>query len=501
VFEDDITFADEFREKLATVTANLDPTVDVLFLGYHARSTPDIDGCAPLNMDAYVGGTFGYIVTKQGANNYLKYIEASGIKHGIDYLVKVIPGFKCMALQPRLVLSDWVQTADSVVDSDIQKDPSALDLSENDWVFYPGVDIIGSDIRFVGKHSDLYDLAKGTLGCNAYNTLGFLKAVAIHKVTLTTSPYFGPTDGIYLKKPLPTTPTKTRVKMMCNWSSSADLCAAIDRMTEGSCIWKNLQFTAQDDADYFVILNKPQEGDYYDPGKTIVFQMEPWCADPTQTWGVKTWGEWANPDKAKFLHVGAHKEHCNIAEWQLSYTYDYLKTAALPAKEFNGVSCVCSAKYFDPGHKYRVDFIRFLEAKSDPDVSVAVFGAQNSHDFKSYVGPVGDKKEIGIAPYKYYFMTENNAEPNYITEKLWEPILCESLCFYWGAPNVADHVDPRAFVQLDMTDFEASYRIMKEAIASDLWAERLPFIRAAKQKILNEQGMIPTIHRIIKLNE
>jgi hypothetical protein len=52
-----------------------------------------------------------------------------------------------------------------------------------------------------------------------------------------------------------------------------------------------------------------------------------------------------------------------------------------------------------------------------------------------------------------------------------------------------------------MTDFEASYRIMKEAIASDLWAERLPFIRAAKQKILNEQGMIPTIHRIIKLNE
>ena len=502
IFEDDIAFVDGFREKLP---ATPDPTIDVLFLGYHTRTQeektvapPLADAVQPLNKDAYIGGTFGYIVTKQGARKYLEYIAANGIKHGIDYLAKIIPNFNCANLQPHAVLSDWVQTVDSVVDSDIQKDPSALDLSENNWFFYPGLDVIGSDVRFVGKKNgdELYDMAKSTLGCNAYNTLGFLKSVAIRAVTLTPSPYFGPTDGLYLQQPLP-----VRVKMMCNWSDSATLCRTIDHMTEGSGRWKNLVFTHADRADYYVILNKPQEGDYYDPAKTIVFQMEPWCADPTQTWGVKTWGEWATPDPAKFLHVGAHKDHCNIAEWQLSYTYDYLKTATLPAKEFNSISCICSAKYFDPGHKYRVDFIRFLESKGDPDVSVAVFGAQNFHGFRGYGGAVDNKKETKIAPYKYYFMTENNAEANYITEKLWEPILCESLCFYWGAPNVAEHVDPRAFVQLDMTDFEASYRIMKEAIASDLWTERLPYIRIAKQKILDEQGMIPTIHRIVKLNE
>ena len=54
-------------------------------------------------------------------------------------------------------------------------------------------------------------------------------------------------------------------------------------------------------ADYFVIINKPQKGDYYDPKRTIVFQMEPWVYDDNKRWGVKTWGEWAEPDESKFL--------------------------------------------------------------------------------------------------------------------------------------------------------------------------------------------------------
>ena len=40
-------------------------------------------------------------------------------------------------------------------------------------------------------------------------------------------------------------------------------------------------------------------------------------------------------------------------------------------------------------------------------------------------------------PYKYYFMAENNFEPGFITEKLWEPIICECLVFNQGAPDVA----------------------------------------------------------------
>jgi hypothetical protein len=38
-------------------------------------------------------------------------------------------------------------------------------------------------------------------------------------------------------------------------------------------------------------------------------------------------------------------------------------------------------------------------------------------------------------------MMENNFERNYITEKLWEPILCETLVFYYGCPNITDYIN------------------------------------------------------------
>jgi hypothetical protein len=126
-----------------------------------------------------------------------------------------------------------------------------------------------------------------------------------------------------------------------------------------------------------------------------------------------------------------------------------------------------------------------------------IYGFDNTHNFSSYIGKLPmAKKSIGILPYKYYFMCENNYEPNYITEKLWEPILCETLCFYCGAPNVADYVDPRAFVQLDMNDFEKSYAIIVQAIEEDWWTQRIEYIRAAKKKLLEETSFFPFIQKI-----
>jgi hypothetical protein len=94
-------------------------------------------------------------------------------------------------------------------------------------------------------------------------------------------------------------------------------------------------------------------------------------------------------------------------------------------------------------------------------------------------------------------MVENNYEPNFITEKLWEPILCESLCFYHGCPNVAEYVDPRAFVQLPINDFEACYQLMLKAVEEDWWTQRLPYIIAAKEKILKELAFSPVVHNIL----
>lgn len=291
---------------------------------------------------------------------------------------------------------------------------------------------------------------------------------------------------------------KTRVKMLCNWCDSKQLCKEWRNMCEYGSVWKNLEITWEDEnIDYYVIINHPKTSDKYVPERTIVFQMEPWVHDDTKNWGVRTWGSWAKPDPTKFLDVrGRHTEHHNNAFWQLELNYHQLLKLSYPEKK-DAIASICSSKYFDEGHIHRIDFLKFMDAKQD--IHVDIYNIDNTHHFDGYKGPLTPyvDKSLGIVPYKYYFMAENNYERNFITEKLWEPILCETLCFYWGCPNVADHIDEQAFVQLDPMDFEKSYEIIQKAITEDWWTQRIDVIRAEKHRILSDLAFFPTIHRVI----
>ena len=95
-------------------------------------------------------------------------------------------------------------------------------------------------------------------------------------------------------------------------------------------------------------------------------------------------------------------------------------------------------------------------------------------------------------------MVENNFEKNFITEKIWEPLLTETLCFYDGCPNITDHIDSRAFVQLDMNNFMKSYNIIKTAIKEDWWSQRIDIIRKEKERVLNHYMFFPTVERVIQ---
>ena len=518
IFEDDVRIEDVsgFRSTLDTVISETIAHADVCFLGYHTyderektRGAPSSP--IPLDRGKYVGGTYAYVITKRGAQKLMEYIRKNGIKHGIDYVMKIVPELHCLNAQPHLVLSDWVRPGtESQVDSDIQRDFGQLKpWVPDDWVFCEGVDMVNCDIQRVDHrqpHSLMLKAAAAVPGCVAVNTLGFTK----HRVVfpLKSTPWLnGPGTGLYIRKEYfeqlqQPKPRQTRIKLLTNWCSSEELVRRWSRMTQGDGRWNNLVMTADDtDVDYWVILNYPRAGATYDPARTIVFQMEPRCADPAQKWGTKMWGEWANPDPAKFLAVCTHEHAVNLAEWQLPQDYQTLKALdATPAKTRGSViASICSAKYVDPGHKNRIDFLKFVEAVADPEVHVDIFGRENTHGFAGYKGALGDaEKDKGILPYKYYFMCENNAERNYITEKLWEPILMESLCFYWGAPNVEEVVDPQAVVVLDMNDFGAAFDTIKRAIQEDWWGQRLPAIRKEKARILETMTVMPTVERILR---
>jgi len=498
----------------------------------------------PLNKNLYIGGYFMYSINKKGAQICVDYIQKNGIKHGIDYIVKIMPNLSCFETQPHMAFSIWNEHG-VPIDSDIQNIGDCFDFSKienlstdadadavsqhdihNKYMFIPNVDQYGCDIYYHKNTLQTYfEIAEKDEACVAFNTLGFFKNfVDLQKMCAST--YFKKGDGIYIKKKYydslvlanksmcdssdisdSSDSSVIRIKMLCNWTKSENLCKEWSNMCDdpSNFRWKNYQLVwsdNKDEIDYYVIINSPPQDAYFDPLKMIVFQMEPWVNDPTKNWGVKTWGQWAEPDPAKFLAVRGRKTaHHNNALWQLELTYNELLKLEIikqPTSQHT-ISSICSSKYFDEGHIARIDLLKYIEQKNDPNVQIDIYNADNKHNFTNYKGPVSPyvDKSKGMLSYKYYFMMENNYEENFITEKIWEPILCESLVFYYGCPNVTDYIDARAFVLLDPNDFEKSYQIIKQAIEEDWWSQRIDIIRQEKRKILNELSFFPTIDKIL----
>jgi GR25 family glycosyltransferase involved in LPS biosynthesis len=493
IFEDDISLSSNFKIVYETLKSNdFFKIFDYLFLGYHMfkenrEATKDLYvkesdkfEISDMRNDLNIGAGFAYSINKNGARILLEYIEHNGIKHGIDYIVKICNNLRKTELRPQIVFSEWCEFPEDKVDSDIQKDLSSLRLKDDmeEFTFFQGLDHKNDDLFFFDKLSlkECKKKAIETPGCVGFNTLGFFKS-KIDINTLTHSPYFNATDGVYVRN------VKTKIKLIGNWQSCRQMAKEFGVMAQSDFV-----ITSEGKADYYIIVNFPPEGEFYDPQKTIILQMEPWVNDNSKNWGVKTWGIWAEPDPSMFLHVNSHRKFLNPAQWSFNEDLENL-----PPKK-DKATVVLSYKTNDIGHQLRIAFTKEMG-------NIDIYGRENYHNLDSYIGVVpNDNKYNVFSKYKYVLSVENNSETNYATEKIWEALVCECLPFYWGCPNLENYINPNAFVRLPLEDIEESMRIVEQAIREDWWSMRIDAIREAKRKIINELGFFPMIKKIIENN-
>ena len=170
----------------------------------------------------------------------------------------------------------------------------------DDYKFFEEFDLLDCDIKKIKVHdisnerelecckvtSETYD------DCIGFNTFGYLKN---EYTKLKRSQFVKKSDGVCKydssSKKFNITKERTRVKLMCNWTTSEELCKEWQHMlpsTEIPMTYNDIEFTGNDiDIDFYVIINKPRQDEYFEANRTIVFQMEPWCEEEYQTWGVK----------------------------------------------------------------------------------------------------------------------------------------------------------------------------------------------------------------------
>jgi len=196
IMEDDVTLGTNFKSKFNSIKSHFTEK-DLMFLGYsmfekkratvkhiYDNNNDKID-ISKLQEDLYIGGFFAYTINKRGANKMINYIEKNGIKHGIDYIIKIanIDKFEC---QPLIATSIWNENNISI-DTDIQNNFDVLDFSQfieknilKNYIFIPEQDQIGNDcyhkLRSISEMAHIANLDEKCIG---FNTLGFFTPLNI----------------------------------------------------------------------------------------------------------------------------------------------------------------------------------------------------------------------------------------------------------------------------------------------------------------------------------
>jgi hypothetical protein len=137
----------------------------------------------------------------------------------------------------------------------------------------------------------------------------------------------------------------------------------------------------------------------------------------------------------------------------------------------------------------------------DSNLAVDIYGKCSSENYKNYRGELEYyHREVGLFDYKYHFMAENTPIENYFTEKIVDCILSETLCFYWGCPNINTYIDENCFIRLPLDDLDECVNIIHKSIENNEWEKRIETIRREKQKILHIYSLMPRVQSIIQLN-
>jgi GR25 family glycosyltransferase involved in LPS biosynthesis len=142
IFEDDVTFVDNFTEKLLhTLLLIKDTDWDIVYLGHHLypyhRDTDPYNKSkfpvverwdAATSLNKSIGGTFGYLISRKGAEKLLTFINRTGMTNGIDTCQqKAANELEVYYAHPHLVYSECV-LPNTTVDSDIQYDFTSLTI-------------------------------------------------------------------------------------------------------------------------------------------------------------------------------------------------------------------------------------------------------------------------------------------------------------------------------------------------------------------------------------
>jgi hypothetical protein len=247
-------------------------------------------------------------------------------------------------------------------------------------------------------------------------------------------------------------------------------------------------------ADVLVVLNAPSRncfGAQRQKGRWLMSQEPP---HEFYKWQTKYYEKFDvvscfwDPTEVRAGNI-IHTQTC--LPWHIGMTYDelmLLQPSHLDSKA-DRVSWVTSNLNTRPGHSLRLAFLEGLRRRG---FDFDLFG-RGFHEI--------DDKFSAMKSYKYSIAIENFSCEDYWTEKIADCFLSWTMPIYFGCTNICSYFPKDSMIQIDPEDVDGSIHRIEEAIAGRSWERNLDAIREARDRILNEYQLFPTVvRRINELN-
>ena len=248
-----------------------------------------------------------------------------------------------------------------------------------------------------------------------------------------------------------------KVRFLSSWCGDGEMLETMNLYTQdGNYQYKDIKCVTDDSYDYCVVFNNANIS--VRKNRCIIFCCEPRYVKP----------EFFNLNKKEYYCV--YDKHTLCVPFVGTPYRELIKKNIVKTEE---LSAVISSAYQQKLHRLRRDFLINVLYKEFPNIKHWGGGfSASSHEKKQFLGPIGSKQDA-LFPFLYTFNCESVDEKNYYTEKIVDPILCETLCFYHG-DNIVDDIFPESFVS------------------------KLPHIKRSKLKLINDLNPFNIVKNIIE---
>lgn len=146
----------------------------------------------------------------------------------------------------------------------------------------------------------------------------------------------------------------------------------------------------------------------------------------------------------------------HFTEYEYFFDFkDQIKNEEIEAYRNTKKEKFCNFMASNNKAKERINFVKELVKRKKVDCLGPVLYNMEARDTVGkqdqsgkYIDWRKEKLEI-IKEYKFTMSFENEQAYNYVTEKIYQPLLVGSIPIYWGAPNVDTLFNPKCFVNVN----------------------------------------------------